>query len=73
MNATYRFIARQELKYNEDQIHTLTKVLLRRGATYIDERVYDAVIEDILGLFEVNNLDTRTVVKIINKWNEKVK
>lgn len=67
MSATYKS------RFNEDQIHTLTKVLLRRGATYIDERVYDQVIEDILGALEVNNLDTRTVVKIIRKWNEKVK
>jgi hypothetical protein len=67
MNATYKS------RFNEDQIHTLTKVLLRRGATYIDERVYDAVIEDILDCLEVNNLDKPTVTKIINKWNEKVK
>lgn len=65
MNATYKS------RFNEEQIKLLCSVFLKDK--FVNLKVRDQVIEDILDTLEVNNLDNSVLSKIIIKWNEKVK
>lgn len=69
MSATYKS------RFNEEQLRALCNQFLRKIASkeFLDIRIVDPLIEDILDQLEVNNLDNKTITNLINKWNEKVK
>jgi len=59
-------------RFKEEAIRNLCDVLLG-SKPFINLKVREQVISDILDALEVGNLNDKTLNQIIYKWNEKVK